>query len=332
MKFNPPDVLFVLSIDTEEEWNWDKEFPQKNFSVSNVQQIPRFQAFCNSLGIRPTYFVDYAVAENTDSSAILKSVVADNHCEIGAHLHPWCNPPYFGKTGEKESHVVNLPIDQVEKKLDALLLLLNEKFGVNANSFRTGRWGINGKVLQLLAKKNIQIDSSMYPFFKNEFFDCEYTTRIPYWPDFEDPTRQGAQRNIFEIPATVGFNRKNFDLLNKVYKVCTSKILCPLRLVGILWHTKILRKIYLSPEINSGEIMHPLIDAVLENDYPVIHMYLHSSSLIDKTTGLMDQENAFEVICSNIQQVVDYIGQKANIQFCTISEASTIVQHRLNKR
>ncbi len=52
------DVLFVLTIDTEEEWQWDEEFPQHNCSVGNVEKLPAFQTFCESLGIRPTYFVD----------------------------------------------------------------------------------------------------------------------------------------------------------------------------------------------------------------------------------------------------------------------------------
>ena len=332
MESEKPDVLFVLSIDTEEEWNWDKSLPENNFSVKNIQKIPSFQAFCDSLGVRPTYFVDYAVAENPESFETLKSSIVNNRCEIGAHLHPWCNPPFYGKTEEKDSHVVNLPIDQVEKKLDALLLLLNRRFGVKPNSFRTGRWGINREVLQLLVKKNIQIDSSMYPFFKNEFFNCESTTRIPYWPDFLQPTDPGAQRNLLEIPVTVGFNRKNFDLLNRIYKTFSSRLFDPLHIIGILWHTKLLRKLYLSPEINSGENMRPLIDAALQNEHPVIHMYLHSSSLMDRSTGLMNQDNALEVICSNIQYAIDYIKQKANIKFCTITEASNIVQYRLNHR
>ena len=324
-----PEVLFILSIDTEEEWDWSDAFPQYDCSVSNVQKIPEFQALCDSIGIRPTYFLDYAVVENTESVKTLIDSIGNNRCEIGVHLHPWCNPPFYGKTDERKSHVVNLPIEQVEEKLDALLYLIIEKFGVYPNSFRTGRWGINNEILRLLVKKNIHIDSSMYPFYKNEFFDCESTTRIPYWPDFMNPTNSGAQRNLFEIPVTVGFNWKNFDFSNLMYKLFSSPLLEPFRFIGILWHTNLLRKLYLSPEIISGAKMRPLIDSVLKNNHPVIHMYLHSSSLIDRSTGLMNQENSIEVISRNIQDAVQYITQKANIKFCTITEASTIMQHRL---
>lgn len=329
MEKQKPDVIFVLSVDTEEEWDWSGDFPHKDFSVSNVKQIPKLQTFCEHLGIRPTYFTDYAVAENPDSVEILKTIVDKNTCEIGAHLHPWCNPPIHGTTGEKESHVVNLPISQVEEKLDALIALLNKNFGVMPNAFRSGRWGINGEVLHLLEKKGFQIDSSMYPFFKNEYFNCEKTTLIPYWPDYENPTRKGSQRNIIEIPVTVGFNRKNSSAMLKMYNAISHPLLRHLHLTAIFWHTHLLRKLYLSPEVTSGEDMQPLIDFAVANNHPVIHMYLHSSSLIDGATGFMEQKNAFDVICDNIKQVVEYTHSKANVKFCTISEAATLIKHRI---
>jgi len=325
-----PDVLFVLSIDTEEEWDWSGPFPKEDCSVANIQQLPRFQTFCETLNIRPTYFVDYAVADNPESVNALKTFSDNNRCEIGAHLHPWCNPPYFGKRGEKESHVINLPITQVEEKLDALIAILNKEFNIMPNSFRTGRWGIDSKVLQLLVKKGFQIDSSMYPFYKNEYFNCEKAMLEPYWPDYDDPIEKGAQRNIVEFPVTVGFNRANYSTMLKIYNAVSLPLLAPLRLVGILWQTQLLRKLYLSPEVTSGKDMKPLIDFALNNHHRVIHMYFHSSSLIDGATGFMEGENTHNIICNNIKQVIDYTSQKANIKFCTISEAACILKQKEN--
>ena len=323
-----PDVIFILSVDTEEEWDWSGEFPQKDFSVSNVKQIAKFQAYCENLGIRPTYFTDYAVADNPESVEILKTIVDRNTCEIGAHLHPWCNPPFYGITEDRESHVVNLPITQVEEKLDTLIEVLDKNFGVMPNAFRSGRWGINDEVLTLLEKKGFQIDSSMYPFFKNEYFDCEKTILMPYWPEYESPMYEGSQRNMIEIPVTVGFNRKNFSTMLKIYNAISHPRLRYLHLTAIFWHTHLLRKLYLSPEVMSGEDMQPLIDFAVANNHPVIHMYLHSSSLIDGATGFMKQNNAFEIISNNIQQVVEYTRTKTNIKFCTISEAAVLLKNR----
>jgi len=325
-----PDVVFVLSIDTEEEWDWSGPFPKNDFSVTNIQQLPKFQAFCESLDIRPTYFVDYAVADNPESINALKTFSEKNLCEIGAHLHPWCNPPYFGEPGEKESHVINLPISQVEKKLDALIAILTKQFDTVPNSFRTGRWGIDSKVLQLLVKKGFQVDSSMYPFYKNEYFNCEKAMLQPYWPDYDRPIEKGSQRNIVEFPVTVGFNRTNYSTMLKFYNAVSLPFIAPLHLVGILWHTRLLRKLYLSPEVTSGKDMKPLIDFALNNHHPVIHMYFHSSSLIDGATGFMPGKNTYDTICNNIRQVISYTSEKANIKFCTISEAACVLKQRQN--
>ena len=330
LKQQKQDVIFVLSIDTEEEWNWSGPFPENNFSVDNIQHLPKFQGFCESQSIRPTYFVDYAVANNQESVEALKSFSGNNLCEIGAHLHPWCNPPYFGKTGEKESHVINLPISQIEEKLDALLEILNQQFNIIPNAFRTGRWGIDSKVLKLLSKKGFQIDSSMYPFYKNEYFNCEQVELEPYWPEYENPIIKGPQRDIMEFPVTVGFNRANYSTMLKIYNLASSALLSHLHLVGILWQTKLLRKLYLSPEVTSGKDMKPLIDFALNNNHPVIHMYMHSSSLIDGATGFMKDKGAYDILCNNIKDVIDYANKKANVKFCTISEAACILQHREN--
>lgn len=321
-----PDVLFVLSIDTEEEWQWEGEFPTDNCSIKNIERLPEFHGFCRKLGIKPTYFVDYPVVNSTSGQTILKSFIKNNEAEIGAHLHPWCNPPYFEKTTEASSHVVNLPTEQVEQKLIALTSLIKEKVGFTPVSFRSGRWGIDGSTIKLLANLGYTVDSSVYPFYDNEFFDCEGSPLIPYWPDTENPLNVGSQRNIMELPVSAGFNRAHFSLAHSLHKKLSIPPFSWLRAIGILWHTKLLRKIYLSPELFDSQNMNSLIDASLRRGHPVIHMYLHSSSLIDGATGLLNVNNAFERICTRIDNSVNYLSQHANVRFCSITEAANLLQ------
>ncbi|AUC89109.1 WalW protein [Alteromonas sp. MB-3u-76] len=317
-----PNVLFVLTIDTEEEWQWDDEFPQHDCSVDNVEKLPAFQAFCQSLGIRPTYFVDYAVANNDDGSRILREFVNTKQAEVGAHLHPWCNPPYFGKTTEAESHVINLPEEQVVQKLDELNRVINEKIGVTPRSFRSGRWGMKGKTLELLTSRGITVDSSVYPFYENPFFHCKGAPSTPYYPSFDNALAPGEQQNIMELPVTAGFNVKNFSKADKIHSTLSKPPFSTLRAVGLLWHTKILKKIYLSPELSDTKSMIELSDTCLDKQHDVIHMYLHSSSLIDGVTGLLNVDNAYELICSRIAQFLAHLEAKANVSYCTISEAA----------
>jgi len=322
------DVIFILSMDTEEEWDWSGDFPQKDFSVENTRFIPEFQAFCEIQKIRPTYFIDYAVANDKKSVERIKPALANNQCEIGAHLHSWCNPPYFGITKEKESHLVALPIKQVKAKLEILLELLQREFNIKPNSFRSGRWGINNEILKLLVEKNITIDSSMYPFYKNDYFNCENTPLEPYWPAFNNPENKGHQRDLMQIPVSVGFNHNHFPFLQRLYNKLNQASWKKLHLIGVFWALKLLRKIYLSPEVSSSADMITLVKSLLERKTSVIHMYLHSSSLLDHTTGVMDTNKSCEKICNRIRKVTEYLEKNTNVKYCTISEAAMIIKNR----
>lgn len=325
---NKDTILFVLSVDTEEEWDWSGPFPQQDFSVSNVERLAEFQQMCDEIGIRPTYFVDYAVADNSSAVEVLSSPFMDNNCEIGAHLHPWCNPPFFGYVGEKESHVVNLPVEQVEQKLLALVSLLTEQFGSPPRSFRTGRWGIDSKVMQLLVKHGFKLDSSVYPFYQNEFYSCQGAPNLPFWPSLSNPLEVDTQGKIFELPVTAGFNHTNFALCERFYRFLSHPSINWSHLVGMAWHSRLLRKSYLSPELFDVDEMLNLCRVALKKNYPVLHMFLHSSSLIDNNNSLIGRRNAYEHISGAVKQVITELQKQNDIQFCTISEAADILQQR----
>ena len=318
-------IQFVLSMDTEEEWDWDGPFPEQDATVSNINELPAFHSFCQELGIRPTYFTDYAVVNNRCSIDILKAIIAQSDCEIGAHLHPWVNPPFFGATGERESHVVNLPIEQVRAKLENLMNTFKQVLGVEPAAFRSGRWGINGECLKLLLDCGMTIDSSVYPFFRNAYFNCESASVLPYWPDFDDTNRPSAQRDIIEMPVTAGFNWPWFQGLNRLHNLVISPPFSWLRINGVLWHLKLLRKIYLSPELHSSDEMISLVKVCLNSGYGLLHMNLHSSSLIEGVTGLTNVANARENICARIGDVIDFLQRDYEVEFCTISEARQLV-------
>ena len=315
-----PLVTFILSVDTEEEWDWSGPFPNDNFSVRNVNEIPAFQLFCQEIGIKPTYLVDYAVADNDKSAEILKSL-NKNECEFGAHLHPWANPPFFNETSEHSSHVINLPLEHVEEKLAALIDVMEHKLDCQPKSFRTGRWGINGDVLQLINRYGITTDSSIYPLYHHLYFSCERAPSQSYWPNYHNTNELGTQRDIFEIPVTCGFNRANYSLAQKIHRLCELPPFSCIRANGILWHTMILRKLYLSPELCTANDMKRLVDTCLKRGDNTFHMYLHSSSLIEQVTGLNNEPHARENLCQRIGEVVKYIQQYADIEFLTLSQA-----------
>ncbi|MEP0355644.1 polysaccharide deacetylase family protein [Paraglaciecola sp.] len=325
-------ILFVLSIDTEEEWEWGEAFPQQNANVSNINSIPAFQKICEGLNLRPTYFVDYAVADNAQAIEKILPLAHQGNCEIGAHLHPWCNPPYFDPVGEFESHVINLPKDQVSQKLDTLVKKIEHSFSIKPKSFRTGRWGIDKKVMNLLVEQGFNVDSSVYPFYENEYFNCNGSPPLPYWPDLNNPLKKSSQNKIYELPVTVGFNRNNFELANKIHTAFTKPPLRWTRFNGIAWHTNILRKNYLCPELSTPSDMISLCKSVINKGYPILHMYMHSSSLVDNKNSLLGNKDAFTFITNAIKTVINELSSQYNIEFCTISEAAKKMQARASHK
>ncbi|HEB66745.1 MAG TPA: WalW protein [Gammaproteobacteria bacterium] len=324
----PPPILFVISVDTEEEWDWNGPFPEPEFSARNTENIPRFQAFCEERGIRPTYFVDYAIADDPASAGRLKPMLDRGMCEIGGHLHPWCTPPISEDVSDTaNSHAINLPPALVSEKLDNLGRRLEEAFGRRPTSFRSGRWGTNGELLRLLASKGYTLDSSIHPYYADDCFSYHEAPDTPYWPDYADCLGPGTQREIFEIPVTSGFNRPDFPRCNRFHRRLSRPPLQRLRLVGILWKLGILRKIQLSPELAEADDMIRLVDAAIARGHRVIHMYFHSSSLLPGMTPYVRNEADLEHFYAKIAAVFRHLGEVADITPCTLTEAArTIIQ------
>lgn len=320
-------ILFVLSIDTEEEWDWSGDFPQSDCSLSNIGEIPRFQEFCDQHGVHTTYLIDYAVAADQDSSAVIRRVARQDNVEVGAHLHPWCNPPFYGPTYERESHVVNLPISHVESKLINLDQVIRQNVGVKATCFRTGRWGINSHIMKLLVKHGYKVDSSVYPYYSNQFFSCHGSPNTPYWADLEAPLEKTWEKQLFEFPVTAGFNRKNFELWDRMHRIASTKPISFLRIIGVLWRTELLRKIYFSPELSRLDDMLSLAETSIQRGANTLHMYLHSPSLKAGCSPFVKTDRDVSELYSRMDILFKTLKSKYDLEFCTLSAASKIIQN-----
>src|SRR5262245_39970281 len=86
--------LLSVVVDTEEQFDWSEPLSRNNTEVTAIRHVERVQHIFDRFGIRPTYVVDYPVASQVDGYLPLREIADDNRCVIGAHLHPWVNPPY----------------------------------------------------------------------------------------------------------------------------------------------------------------------------------------------------------------------------------------------
>ena len=52
---------FIISIDTESDNAWEKS---NEIKMDNFLELPRFQKLCESYGFKPTYLVNYEMANS----------------------------------------------------------------------------------------------------------------------------------------------------------------------------------------------------------------------------------------------------------------------------
>ena len=100
---------YVVTVDTEEEWDWNSGWPSGKPSVENIELLPEFQDLSSRHNASFTYFTNYAVVDDDRASDLLLELASRPGVEIGMHIHPWNTPPLAnGKPTARDSFLKNL--------------------------------------------------------------------------------------------------------------------------------------------------------------------------------------------------------------------------------
>jgi len=315
-------VYFLLTIDTEEDNAWNLDFkPHTELTTENIRYLPDFQAFCDELGIRPTYLIDYPVAVGQEAVSILKKLLKDGRCEVGTHLHPWCNPPYEEERNVRNSFLNNLPPDLQQKKLSALTRTIEEQLGVRPVSYRAGRYGFDASTVPALEALGYRVDSSVVPYRRaRQPYEPAFpiTHLHPYPLDRENVCQAGASP-ILEVPITVGFTRNVPEWFKRVYpdlpNVGIRKILRTAAGLDLVW---------LRPSYASVESMLQLAKTVVQSGVPVLNMMFHSSELMPGGSPYNQSKTDVSRFLDRIRQFVLEITAVHTVQFVTLGETYPI--------
>ena len=260
----------LLTVDTEEEFDWTGPFRREGYGLSHVEAIPRFQAFCEGLGAHPVYLVDWPIVQDTRAVEIIGDAVQRGTAEVGIQLHPWVNPPFDEELSVHNSFAGNLPPALAEAKFMALRDAIEAAFGSAPLIYRAGRYGLGPHTAALLKRAGIRVDTSVRPLFDySPLGGPDYSNHplAPYWAD--------AERSLLELPLT-------------------STYCGPLRPLGAFIHRaqrhvptffsgfsrfRLLERIALTPEGVSREEALRGIDIVLGKGLPLLVLSLHSPTL-----------------------------------------------------
>ena len=158
---NKPRLITV--VDTEEEFDWSKPFSRQTTSVQHMRSIDRLQTVAESHGVRPVYVVDYPVVSQQQAWQPLRQFLKQGRASIGAHLHPWVNPPFEECLSARNSYHGNLDRDLEFRKLATLTARIQQTFDLDPVTYKAGRYGIGANTYAILSGLGYKIDLSPAP-------------------------------------------------------------------------------------------------------------------------------------------------------------------------
>jgi len=266
-------TLFVV-VDTEEEFDWSRPFARENTSVTAIRQLPVLQDLLDRYNIRPTYVIDYPVATNPISAPVIRTLYESGRCAVGAHLHPWVNPPYTEEVTPANSFASNLGYELERAKLTALTDAIDTHVGVRPKIYKAGRYGFGLSTVGVLEALEYTIDVSVNPYM--DYSD----QRGPNFERFDPrPFSFGSNGTLLEVPCTLGFAGFLRRYGQPLHRLVDTGIWRALRLPGILSRAGALNKIMLSPETSTLSEMQAVTRALLADGVRTFSLTLHSPSV-----------------------------------------------------
>src|SRR5574339_6681 len=126
----------LAGIDTEGDNQWDAA-ARANQRFENIYALPRLHALFARHGVRPTYVITYPVARDGRSAEVLRHLLAQGDCEIGAHHHAWETPPCSEEDVRRHPYACTLPRRLFEMQLTSLTEIIGNAIGVRPVSYRS---------------------------------------------------------------------------------------------------------------------------------------------------------------------------------------------------
>jgi hypothetical protein len=261
----------LVVIDTEEDFDWSGEFSRDNTAVGSMRSIGRMQRVFEEYCITPVYVIDYPVASQSGGYEPLAEIHARRACVVGAHLHPWVNPPFEEEVNRFNSFPGNLGRSLEAAKLKVLTDTIAERFG-RPRVYKAGRYGIGPHTAAILEEQGYEVDLSVCPHM-------DYSSEGG--PDFSAnsvwPSKMGGR--LLELPLTVGYAGALRRWGPRLHNLATKKPLLSLHMPGILARSGFLNKIWLSPEGYLAEELIALTKAFYRSGLRVFSFAFHSPSL-----------------------------------------------------
>jgi hypothetical protein len=298
---------YVVTIDTEEEFDWGQPLARTAHRVDTVARLGKFQSFCESFGIVPIYLVDYPVATSPLAAELLREAVAQGRAEIGVQLHPWVNPPHDEIVNQYNSFSGNLPKELERAKFMKLYHTIAENFGTAPLIYRAGRYGTGPNTPAILREAGIAIDTSVRSGYNYSGWGGPNYEKLPLHPWWV-----GSDRRLMELPLTTVFDGKLRQHGAWIYPLLER---LP-RLRGAMARLGLLERIPLTPEGVTLEEALRATHIAIDDGVPVLVYSFHSPSLCPGHTPYVRSEADLDELYDWWRKAFELLAQRGVTPTC----------------
>lgn len=293
--------LLIVTIDTEEEFDWSKPYSRSAQGISHVAKLPAHDRLFERFGLRPTYLVGYPIASQEAGFRPMRELFQSRRADIGAHLHPWVTPPFEEDLSPRNSYPGNLAPSLERAKIERLTETIAGNIGVRPTIYRAGRFGVGPASAGILEELGYEIDTSVVPRsdFRAErgpnFTACGLR---PYW--------FGEARRLLEIPLTVGWCGRLKGIGGLLYRAVNSSLGARLRVGGVLSRLGLFERVRLSPEGNDFDHLRRLTETLIGGGHMLFNLSFHSSSLAPGNTPYVRSDADLRQFTGTIERYFDF--------------------------
>lgn len=330
-------MYFIITIDTEADSQWDVS---DRVTTENLKFTDRFQQLCNTYNFKPTYLCSYEIVDSEFFPNTIGKYIQSNIAEIGAHLHPWSNPPYIPDLAtELKCHYypTELPLDIFQQKMQNLLDLIEKKTGVKATSYRAGRWGFSSVHIPILQKMGIIVDGSVTPYvswenhpgLKAKGPNFKSAPSHPYILDNTNVNKVGSS-GLLEVPPTILFTQNIFNNSAKLRNILLK--FSNLKIFQLMTKVINLNPVWLRPfpEMSAAKLKI-VVDKAIQLKSDVIELMFHSSELMAGGSPYNKTSQDIDNLYARFEELFKYISDKG-IKCVTMSEyAQIFMQEKKNR-
>ncbi|QAY78071.1 deacetylase [Sphingosinicella sp. BN140058] len=283
---------FQITIDTEGDNAWLRP---STGETRNAEYLSRFQYLCECYGFRPTYLVNWEMANSPAFQELGRDILQRGVGEIGMHLHAWDSPPLRPLTADdavQHPYLIEFPEQVMRDKVACLTDRLEAVFGTKMLSHRAGRWAFNETYARILMDHGYQADCSVTPHRSWKSVPgaatgsggSDYTDfpDRPFWWH-EDGSR------LLEIPVSI------------LRYAPTTIVRGVRRLLGRPGH----RLLWLRPNgRNLGDMLF-ILESALQEKRDYVQFVLHSSELMPGGSPTFTTAEQIETLYRDLETLFD---------------------------